>query len=93
MFGRLSRPHRDHGPPSLQQRSGQANVTSLMERVSRFSVLLKNTTKRSKPVMGKIAKATSALPLPARRSITLDRSAFVAWPHLQAETATRSWLG
>ena len=38
----------------FQQRFGQANVTSLMERISRFTVLLKNTTKRSKPVMGKI---------------------------------------
>ena len=94
MFGRLSRPHRGHGPPTLQQRFGQANVTSLMERVSRFTVLLLNTTKRSKPVMSKIAAAIGALPLPARRSITFDRgSEFVTWPHLQAETGTRSWLG
>ncbi len=77
----------------FQQRFGQANVTSLMERVSRFTVLLKNTTKRSKPVMGKIAKAIGALPLDARRSITFDRgSEFVTWPHLQAETGTRSWF-
>lgn len=68
-------------------------MTSLMERVSRFTVLLRNTTKRSKPVMGKIAKAIGALPLPARRSITFDRgSEFVTWPHLQAETGTRSWF-
>ena len=78
----------------FQQRFGQANVTSLMERVSRFTVLLRNTTKRSKPVIGKIAQAIGALPLPARRSITFGRgSEFVTWPHLQAETGTRSWLG
>ena len=77
----------------FQQRFGQANVTSLMERVSRFTVVLRNTTKRSKPVMGKIAKAIGALPLPARTSITFDRSSeFVTWPHLQAETGTRSWF-
>jgi IS30 family transposase len=77
----------------FQQRFGQANVTSLMERVSRFTVILRNTTKRSKPVMSKIAKAIGALPLPARKSITFDRgSEFVTWPHLQAETGTRSWF-
>lgn len=78
---------------SLQQRVGQTNVTSLMERVSRFTVLLKNTTKRSKPVMDEIATATGALPFAARRSITFDQgSEFVTWPHLQAETGTQSWF-
>ena len=77
----------------FQQRFGQANVTSLLERVSRFTVVLRNATKRSKPVMGKIAEAIGALPLPARKSITFDRgSEFVTWPHLQAETGTRSWF-
>ena len=65
----------------FQQRLGQANVTSLMERVTRFTVLLRNTSKRSKPVMGKTPQAIAALPLPVRRSITADRgSEFVAWP-------------
>ena len=64
-----------------------------MERVSRLTVLLRNTTKRSKPVMGKIARAIGAMPLPARHSITFDRgSEFVTWPHLQPENGTRSWF-
>ena len=43
--------------------------------------------------MGKIARAIAALPLPARRSITGGGgSEFVTWPHLQAETGTRSWF-
>lgn len=64
-----------------------------MERVSRFAVLPRNTTKRSRPVMGKITRAIGALPLAARRSITFERgSEFVTWPHLQAETGTRSWF-
>jgi IS30 family transposase len=75
----------------FRQRFGQANVTLLMERVSRFTVLLRNTTKRSKPVMGKIARAIGTLPLPARKPITFDRgSEFATWPHLEAETGTRS---
>jgi len=38
----------------FKQRFGQSNVTSLVERVSCFTVLLKNSIKRTKPVMGKI---------------------------------------
>ncbi|MFK7871482.1 MAG: IS30 family transposase [Roseobacter sp.] len=37
----------------FKQKLGQANVTSLVERVSRFTVLLKNPNKRTKPVTGK----------------------------------------
>ena len=89
-----TRPHRGHGPPSLQQRFGQADVPSPMERVSRFTVIVKNTTKRSVLVMDKIIAAIGAVPLPARHSIAFDRgSGFVTWPRLQAQTGTRSWLG
>jgi len=57
----------------FEQRTWQANVTSLVERVSRFTVILKNPNKRTKPVMGKILKAIKDLPHIARRSITFDR--------------------
>lgn len=64
-----------------------------MERVSRATVLLRNTTKRSKPVMSKILDAIGILPLAARKSITSDRgSELVTRLHLQAETGTRSWF-
>ncbi|KKN68588.1 hypothetical protein LCGC14_0449490, partial [marine sediment metagenome] len=63
----------------FEQRRGQANVTSLVERVSRFTVILKNPNKRTRPVMGKILKAIKDLPHIARRSITFDRgSEFVS---------------
>ena len=77
----------------FKQRFGQSNVTSLVERVSRFTVLLKNPNKRTKPVMGKIMKAVRDLPYIARRSITFDRGTeFVSWPHLQAEIGTQTWF-
>jgi len=77
----------------FEQKRGQTNVTSLVERVSRFTVILKNPNKRTKPVMGKIMKAIKDLPLIARRSITFDRgSEFVSWPHLQAEIGTQTWF-
>ncbi|PRZ40967.1 IS30 family transposase [Tritonibacter scottomollicae] len=76
----------------FKQSLGQSNVTSLVERVSRFTVLLKNPNKRTKPVMGKIMKAVRDLPHLARKSITFDRGAeFVSWPHLQAEIGTQTW--
>ena len=77
----------------FEQKLGQTNVTTLVERVSRFTVILKNPNKRTKPVMGKIIKAIKDLPQIARRSITFDRGTeFVSWPHLQAEIGTRTWF-
>ena len=77
----------------FKQKLGQTNVTTLVERVSRFTVALKNPNRRTKPVMGKIIKAIKDLPLVARRSITFDRgSEFMNWPHLQAEIGTQTWF-
>ena len=77
----------------FKQKYGQVNVTSLVERVSRFTVLLKNSNKRTKPVMGKIVEAIRPLPQASRKSITFDRgSEFVSWPHLQSEIGTQSWF-
>ena len=77
----------------FKQKLGQSNVTSLVERVSRFTVLLKNPNKRTKPVMGKIMQAVRDLPHLARKSITFDRGTeFVSWPHLQAEIGTQTWF-
>jgi IS30 family transposase len=36
---------------SFEQKSGQTDVNSLVERVSRFTVILKNPNRRIKPVM------------------------------------------
>lgn len=77
----------------FKQKLGQANVTSLVKRVSRFTVILKNLNRRSKPVMGKIITAIKDLPHQARRAITFDRgSEFMNWPHLQAEIGTQTWF-
>lgn len=77
----------------FKQKLAPSNVTSLVERVSRFTVLLKNPNKRTKPVMGKILKAVRNLPHLAQKSITFDRGTeFVSWPHLQAEIGTQTWF-
>ncbi|TDQ60451.1 IS30 family transposase [Maritalea mobilis] len=77
----------------FKQHFGQANITSLVERVSRFTVLLRNSSKHTNPVMKKIASAIGTLPFIARRSITFDRGTeFVSWPHLHSEIGTQAWF-
>lgn len=77
----------------FRHKFGPANVTTLVERLSRFLVVLRNPEKRTKPIMAQIAEALRPLPRAARRSVTFDRgSEFVNWPHLQAELGTRTWF-
>lgn len=71
-----------------------ANVTSLVERVSRFTLLLRNADRRSKPVMEEIIAGLWPLPFHTRRSITFDCGfEFLAWPHLQAGLGVATWFG
>lgn len=63
----------------------------MVERTSRFLVVLKNAEKRMKPIMAQIATVLAPLPHHARRSITFDRgSEFIDWPHLQTELGTQT---
>ena len=77
----------------FRKESGPANVTSLVERVSRFTLLLRNADRRSKPVMEEIIASLAPLPFEARRSITFDRGFEVlAWPHLKAGLGVAVWF-
>jgi IS30 family transposase len=77
----------------FRQTFGQANVTSLAERVSRFTVILKNPNRTTARVMGQLAKVMRTLPFKARKSVTFDRGSEVMdWPHLQAEVGTQTWF-
>jgi hypothetical protein len=70
---------------------GQASVTSLAERVSRFTVILKNPYRTTARVMGQLARVMRTLPFKARKSATFDRgSEFMDWPHLQADVGTQT---
>ncbi len=72
---------------------GKANVTSLVERVSRFAVVLKNPDRQSKPVMERLIDSLSPLPAEARRSITFDRGTeFSAWQHLKDGLGVEPWV-
>ncbi len=60
----LTEPRKEHS---------RANVTSLLERRSRFTFLLPNDDRRSTAVLSGIAGALRPLPEDARRTITFDR--------------------
>lgn len=77
----------------FRKKFGKANVTSLVERVSRFAIFLRNNDRQSRPVMDGLVQALQALPHLARRSITFDRGTeFTDWPYLQASIGTQTWF-
>ena len=77
----------------FRKKFGKANVTSLVERVSRFAIFLRNNDRQSRPVMNGLIQALQALPHLARRSITFDRGTeFTDWPYLQAGIGTQTWF-
>lgn len=77
----------------FRKKFGKANVTSLVERVSRFAIFLRNNDRQSRSVMDGLVQALQALPHLARRSITLDRGTeFTDWPYLQASIGTQTWF-
>ncbi|HDZ82242.1 MAG TPA: IS30 family transposase [Roseobacter sp.] len=72
---------------------GKANVTSLVERVSRFTVVLKNPDRQSKPIMEGLIDCLSSLPAHARQSITFDRGTeFSAWQDLKDGIGIDPWF-
>src|SRR4051794_5912950 len=72
---------------------GKADVTSLVERKSRFTFLLPNDDKRSAAVIAGIADALRPLPEDARRTVTFDRGTeFAAYPELDRHLALASYF-
>ena len=77
----------------FRKEHGKANVTSLMERTSRFTFLLPNEDKRSAAVLAGIAEALRGLPEEARRTITFDRgSEFAGYAALDRDLAVEAYF-
>nr|WP_299794385.1 IS30 family transposase [uncultured Marivita sp.] len=77
----------------FRKKRGRANVTSLVERVSRFAVVTRNEDCQSKPVMEALIQGLAPLPAEARQSITFDRGTqFSAWKHLKAGIGAEAWF-
>ena len=72
---------------------GEANVTSLVERKSRYTVMIKNRSRHSRPIIDKIIDAFSPLPAFARQSFTFDRGTeFRGFKALEDGIGARSWF-
>lgn len=55
----------------FERAQGNANIVTIVERKSRYTVLFKNNNRRSRPLMDKLIGRLSPLPATARQSITL----------------------
>jgi len=72
---------------------GHANVTTLVERKSRYTVMIKNQSRHSRPIMDKIIGTFSPLPAFARQSFTFDRGTeFAGFRALEDGIGARSWF-
>lgn len=77
----------------FERAQGNANVTTLIERKTRYTVLLRNNDPKSQPLMNKLINEMSPLPADARRSITFDRGfEFTSWRELHKGMGTKSWF-
>ena len=77
----------------FRREHGKTNVTSLLERKSRFTFLLPNDDRRSAAVLAGIADALRPLPEAARGTVTFDRgSEFAGYAALDRELAVASYF-
>lgn len=72
---------------------GKTNLTSLIERKSRYTILAKNADRRPAPVMSKIRDALIGFPNGLTQTITFDRGfEFMSYPLLQKKLSMDSYF-
>ena len=72
---------------------GKANVTSLIERKSRYLFVAKNQSRHSEPIFNRIGEKLGLLPPSLRRTLTIDRGTeFAAYQTLKDEFGTHSYF-
>jgi len=77
----------------FERAQGNANVATLIERKTRYTLLLRNNDRKSRPLMNKLINEMSPLPADARRSITFDRGfEFTSWRELHKGMGTKAWF-
>ena len=65
---------------------GKANLTSMVERQSRFSLLVRNPDRQSTPLVTGVLRALQAMPNQACQTITFDRGTeFASYDLLRQE--------
>ena len=77
----------------FRREHGNANVATVVERQTRFTVLIRNGDRRSRPIMNRLIDHLGPLPAQARRSVTFDRGfEFVSWRELHKGMGTKAWF-
>ena len=77
----------------FRRERGAANVATVVERTTRYTVVFRNSDRRSKPIMGRLIDALAPLPAQARRSITFDRGLeFISWRELDVGLGAKAWF-
>lgn len=72
---------------------GKVNITSLIERKSRYTIIAKNDDRRPIPVMERIGKELGRLPESVTKTITFDRGIeFMSYPILQKKLGMDSYF-
>ena len=72
---------------------GKRNMTSAIERVTRYAVLIPNEDRQSEPVINGIVDTLLSLPIEARKSFTFDRGTeFAAWRSLCSAAGGDAWF-
>jgi IS30 family transposase len=78
---------------AFRQVYGKANLTSLVERKSRFAVLWRNPSRGSAGVMAGICGQLGPCPSALRQTVTFDRGTeFAAYPTLRSELGMTSYF-
>ena len=77
----------------FERAQGYANVATVIERKTRYTILLRNNIRKSRPLMNKLIHTMSPVPAEARPSITFDRGfEFTSWRELHKGMGTKSWF-
>ena len=72
---------------------GKANLTSMIERQTRFTILLPNPDRQSNALIGRIGQAWQGLPKGSCRTVTFDRGTeFAAYGLLADQIGTEAYF-
>src|SRR5262249_37588920 len=77
----------------FQRDFGNANVTSMIERKSRYTLLARNANRSSSAVISRIGACLKSLPQAGRQSVTFDRGfEFMSYPLLRKNYGMDSYF-
>ena len=78
---------------AFRQVFGKHNITSLVERRSRYLFISRNPSRHSANIMAGLVRDLGALPATCRRSITFDRGTeFAGYPSLKQSLGAQSYF-